>query len=419
MGVDKVVEDERLVGLEGVAIHVEQSRGGVGGEQFEQAAADESGAFHFVVAAGGLVGVGVNKVDDAALFVAHGLEHDVGVEERIQGGVQAGAFHFQGGAGLHHVLDVLPTADEVSDGAGIVEGRAYADGEPVVAVGADADAQFDLEADPVLEPRLGRGQTVGIVGMDKVAELPADELLGRPSGADAHRRGDPLDEAVPTAAEDDVGGVLGEQAVFLLAPGEVVADLHLIGDVGDGDAAEVSVIAVFCHGDHLETGPEKRAVRLEQAQFASLRRAVGQEFLPRQIKDVLIFRKNDAAERKRGKLFAGHCEQVGRGEVGFKDDVVVVERDVADGGEIEEFEVARAFDVDRGLQAAQFLVLHFQFDLVHEEFVQCLLGIHAGPERFAHLGHGGFCAVAQDGGLVFRRRAHTVLFRMCSVVATA
>jgi hypothetical protein len=53
----------------------------------------------------------------------------------------------------------------------------------VVAVGADADAQFDLEADAVLESDLGCGETVVVDGMDEVAELPADELFGGPADA--------------------------------------------------------------------------------------------------------------------------------------------------------------------------------------------------------------------------------------------
>ncbi len=110
---------------------------------------------------------------------------------------------------------------------------------------------------------------------------------------------------------------------------------------------------------------------------------------------------------------------MGRGQVGLRDQVFPVQRDVADGREIEEFEVTRALGFERGLQAAQFLVLHFQFDLVHEEFVHSVGRIGSRASRFAHPCQGCFGAAAQVGVMVVRRLGHAVWLLTCSVVATA
>ena len=108
-----------------------------------------------------------------------------------------------------------------------------------------------------------------------------------------------------------------------------------------------------------------------------------------------------------------------RGQVGFRDQVVPIKCDVAEWCEVEEFEVARAFGIDRGLQTAQLVVLHFQFDLVDEEFVHGVVRRRSGAGWCGHSGHGRLGLAAQGRGLVFRRRAHAVSFRGCSVVAMA
>ena len=66
-------------------------------------------------------------------------------------------------------------------------------------------------------------------------------------------------------------------------------------------------------------------------------------------------------------------EESGTSEVDFGDLAFVCECQVANRGEFVEIRIAVAGFLQRGLRAAQLLVLHLQFNLVHPEFVQQFL----------------------------------------------
>jgi len=120
-----------------------------------------------------------------------------------------------------------------------------------------------------------------------------------------------------------------------------------------------------------------------------------------------------------GQFLPGQAEEFGRGEIGFDDKIFFIEREVAGGCEVEETEVARAFGVERGLQTAQFLVLHLQFDLVDEQLVHRLGGVGPGGHGWGHLGHYDFGLATEVGRGIVRGFAHGVPWWKCSVVAMA
>jgi hypothetical protein len=67
-------------------------------------------------------------------------------------------------------------------------------------------------------------------------------------------------------------------------------------------------------------------------------------------------------------------EQGGRREIGLLDHTRLAQREIADGRELVEIEVARVQERQFVLCAVQFLVLQFQLDLMHAQFMDQPLG---------------------------------------------
>ena len=85
VGVDVVVEQQRLAGLDDADVALEQpALPGVARQQAQHSGTEEFLARQPVVVAGGGVGVGEDEVDHAAVLVAHGLQEDMGIEHRIE-----------------------------------------------------------------------------------------------------------------------------------------------------------------------------------------------------------------------------------------------------------------------------------------------------------------------------------------------
>ncbi len=97
VGVHVVVKDQRLTGVHGLAVHVEQPRAAVAGQQLHQARPDQLLARHLVVLHRGVIGVDIEEVDDRAVVVAYRFEQHVGVEHGVQYGYAPGML----GPGLH------------------------------------------------------------------------------------------------------------------------------------------------------------------------------------------------------------------------------------------------------------------------------------------------------------------------------
>jgi len=65
-----------------------------------------------------------------------------------------------------------------------------------------------------------------------------------------------------------------------------------------------------------------------------------------------------------------HAHQIGGGGVGLHDQALRIEGDIAHGCQVEDMEIARPLGFQRRLHPPQFLILHFQFDLVDAQFVE-------------------------------------------------
>ena len=82
--------------------------------------------------------------------------------------------------------------------------------------------------------------------------------------------------------------------------------------------------------------------------------------------------QSEAAVHQSGAL---HADQARAGEVGLRNRSIAVEGEVAHGGEVVEVGVAFQRGFHLRPRKAQLLVLHLQFDLVHLQFVDELLGV--------------------------------------------
>ena len=111
-------------------------------------------------------------------------------------------------------LRVLPRADPRDDDAVGVGDRPDVDPEPAVGpvLAQRAVQRRDLEPG-VQSRRLGPGPR-DLLGVPEREALPSEQLLTRPAQRAGRRRRDPLDDPVGGAAHDEVGRVLGEEAVL-------------------------------------------------------------------------------------------------------------------------------------------------------------------------------------------------------------
>ena len=66
------------------------------------------------------------------------------------------------------------------------------------------------------------------------------------------------------------------------------------------------------------------------------------------------------------------------GEVGFHDETVPVEGQIADGGEVIEVGIPGAGFIELRLVPAKLIVLHLEFNLVHPQLVDKLSGVLGG-----------------------------------------
>ena len=413
-GKGKVVDDERAVGGDPRTADFEQAVPLARREEFQQMTPHDPGPARAEETAGRLVGIGDEEIRHLLLVVAHRLEDRVGIEEGVERGAQPRTFRVERLPRLRLRLDVAPAADVVDDLAAVIQRRAEVDGEPPPSVALDVDADLDREADALRELREGGVEPAPVVGVDHVAERATDQLGRGPVGHGQHGRGDPFDDAGGTAAHDDIGCVLRQQAVFLLTMDQLFPRLDGLADVAEGDTEGGR--GVLRAGDgHLQAGPERGTVRLDQPQAADLKLLLGQHGFLRQIENILIAVIDPPGEGRIDQGVPGHPELLGRREVRFEDDPAFGQHEVADGGEIEEVEIPRAGGFEGFLQAQQFLVLQLQLDLVHEEFVQRLVLVPGGRGRLSPLRNNGL-GLATQGAVP---PAHAPPSPGLSVMATA
>ena len=147
-----------------------------------------------------------------------------------------------------------------------------------------------------------------------------------------------------------------------------------------------------------------RSAAWEQPQLEGLGFAGRKDLFVAQVVAVHVFFVDEPGERLFDQRAAGHAQQGGGGEVGFQDQAVLAEGDIAHGRQVVEVEIAGAGDVQCRLGAAQFLVLALQLDLVNAQLVERLLHFRRseGREGFRRLGGvlpgGRFGLLARLGG---------------------
>jgi hypothetical protein len=128
--------------------------------------------------------------------------------------------------------------------------------------------------------------------------------------------------------------------------------------------------------------PERLARGGRHPQFAGQRLA-GVEDLPAlQMKAFGIVAGDVTTQRLPDQRRPPYVEQGRGGQVGFEDQTLPADGAVADRRQVVELDIARPRFLERHLRVAQLLVLHFEFDLRHPQFVQRAL------RRFGEHGFG-------------------------------
>ncbi len=197
-------------------------------------------------------------------------------------------------------------------------------------------------------------------------------------------------------------------------------------DVGPCHALDLRSQCVV-RGTGFEVHPGRRTVAAQHLQLALLRQSGAQQGLTALVVDVLVGAHNESAHILLDQFIARQVQHRRRGEVGLQNQALFVDRAIANGGQIKQVKVARARAVQLLLGVAQLLVLHFQFNLVHLQFVQKLayafagLGLAVAGDQFGFAGHAGFRQAAQGHGVDMGHvdGAHGVASCLRSVVATA
>ena len=130
--------------------------------------------------------------------------------------------------------------------------------------------------------------------------------------------------------------------------------------------------------DTLQPAAERRPVGPAHLEVARLPAGVGEDLLAVQVEVVLRLRRHEARKFLLQQRPAVEAQQAGGGQIGLVDDALGVEGQVADRREVVEpgEAVARVFQFQ--LDAAQFLVLDFQFRLMHLQLVDQLPHIPDG-----------------------------------------
>ena len=89
-----------------------------------------------------------------------------------------------------------------------------------------------------------------------------------------------------------------------------------------------------------------------------------------QVVYVLVGIDNEMGDRLLDQRASGNAQKGGGGEVGFQNQPLFAERDIADRRQIVEVEITRPRGVQFLLRTAKFFVLDLQLDLVHAQFVE-------------------------------------------------
>ena len=122
---------------------------------------------------------------------------------------------------------------------------------------------------------------------------------------------------------------------------------------------------------------------LEELDLAGLLGVAGQHPLAEIGKRGAVLRGHELPEPFLHRGLAVQAQQCGPGEIDFQDPPLVVPDKIPNRGEIEEFEVLLGCLLGRRLGPLQFLVLHFQFDLMDLQLVEQGANVCLGRRQFA------------------------------------
>ena len=172
-------------------------------------------------------------------------------------------------------------------------------------------------------------------------------------------------------------------------------------DIAD-DHARYRRHGVFAGHHRLHLRPERRGVFSQHAQLEHLRRAGFHQPFAGAVVNVLIFGGDKAGQRLFQQRRFGGPEQAGAGQIGLQDQPVFGERQIADRRQVEQIEIAGPRRFQLLLGAAQFLILHLQFNLVNLEFVQRLAD-GLGRQRHRAFRNRGVTGAGQPFGPVAQR----------------
>ena len=104
-------------------------------------------------------------------------------------------------------------------------------------------------------------------------------------------------------------------------------------------------------------------------QFACLRFAGFKESPAEEVLDVLVFREDEAGDRLLDQCVSCHPQQGRDGEVGFLNQPLFAQGDIAHRREIVQIEISGPGGISFLLGPPQLLVLHIELDLVHLQFM--------------------------------------------------
>ena len=149
--------------------------------------------------------------------------------------------------------------------------------------------------------------------------------------------------------------------------------------------------------------PAGGAVGFQQPQCAHLRGVGGEESLLVQEVKALVRGMTEPEEGPLGQISPGHAQPGVGGEVGFENQALLADGEVAHWAEVVEVGMVRLGDFQGRMGAAQLGVLQLQLDLVDVEFVEGALPV--GGQRGGEVGghRGGFAGAvlglaAERGG---------------------
>ena len=223
--------------MHGLAIHGKQRRTKLGRHRLKQVTADQLMTLKLHLHTGRFIGVRINEINDPTVGIAHGIEHHMGIQQRIHGGGQAGPFLLQNPALLHQGVHILKAADPPPRAFGR---RRQGPGQPLHPVEAPlpgSQPQQQVDGPCFLIER------EGVLGIHKVGDGGIDQFLHLPTQHGLDRRGDPGDSLLMIGFDHHRGGIFRQQAIATFTALESLLGLTNAAQIGNHQATNPHAFA--------------------------------------------------------------------------------------------------------------------------------------------------------------------------------